>query len=115
MDKPDEVMRFSDLHFQFHLEMVRASDNAILLTTFSRLNLNTNSLLFYQRLSNQGKIQTQDEHRKILAYLEARDTAKGEKFMFAHLWRKRKECSFLEGSLKLKRLSCNIGKLEYAE
>jgi DNA-binding GntR family transcriptional regulator len=41
MDKPDEVMRFSDLHFQFHLEMVRASDNAILLTTFSRLNLNT--------------------------------------------------------------------------
>ena len=62
-------MHFSNLHFQFHLEMVRASDNAILLTTFSRLNLNTNSLLFCQRLSNQGKILTQDEHRKILAYL----------------------------------------------
>ncbi|HPE92939.1 MAG TPA: FCD domain-containing protein [Sphaerochaeta sp.] len=69
MDKPDEVMRLSNLHFQFHLEMVRASDNAILLTTFSRLNLNTNSLLFCQRLSNQGKILTQDEHRKILAHL----------------------------------------------
>ncbi|MDD3425210.1 GntR family transcriptional regulator [Sphaerochaeta sp.] len=89
MDKPDEVMHFSDLHFQFHLEMVRASNNAILLTTFSRLNLNTNSLLFYQRLSNQGKIQTQEEHRKILAYLQAHDATKGEKFMFAHLWRKR--------------------------
>ena len=73
MDKPNEVRRLSNLHFQFHLEMVRASDNAILLTTFSRLNLNTNSLLFCQRLSNQEKILTQDEHRKILA----------------HLWRKR--------------------------
>jgi len=65
------------------------SNNAILLTTFSRLNLNTNSLLFYQRLSNQGKIQTQEEHRKILAYLQAHDATKGEKFIFAHLWRKR--------------------------
>ncbi|WP_319756621.1 GntR family transcriptional regulator [uncultured Sphaerochaeta sp.] len=89
MDDPSDVMRFSDLHFKFHLEMVRSSGNEILLTTFSRLNLNTNSLLFYQRLSNLGKKQTQEEHRKILAYLEKQDRNKGEKFMFAHLWRKR--------------------------
>ncbi|MGE4464604.1 MAG: GntR family transcriptional regulator, partial [Sphaerochaeta sp.] len=54
-----------------------------------RLNLNTNSLLFYQRLSTQGKVQTQEEHRKILEFLEKRDATRGEKFMFAHLWRKR--------------------------
>jgi DNA-binding GntR family transcriptional regulator len=59
------------------------------LPAFSRLNLNTNSPLFYQRLSNQGKMQTQEEHRKILAYLEKQDRNKGEKFMFAHLWSKR--------------------------
>jgi DNA-binding GntR family transcriptional regulator len=89
MEKPNEVMTFSDLHFQFHLEMVKASGNEILLTTYNRLNLNTNSLLFYQRLSTQGKIQTQEEHRKILDFLEKRDATRGEKFMFAHLWRKR--------------------------
>lgn len=89
MDSPQEVMTFSDLHFQFHLEMVKASGNEVLYTTFSRLNLNTNSLLFYQKLSNQGKIQTQNEHRKILQYLSECDAVKGEKFMFAHLWRKR--------------------------
>jgi DNA-binding GntR family transcriptional regulator len=42
-----------------------------------------------QRLSNQGKIQTQDEHRKILDHLEKGEAAKGERFMVAHLWRKR--------------------------
>ena len=89
MDNPQQVMIFSDLHFQFHLEMVKASDNEVLYTTFSRLNLNTSSLLFYQKLSNQGKIQTQEEHRKILQYLSDCDAVKGEKFMFAHLWRKR--------------------------
>lgn len=89
MEQPDDVMRFSDLHYQFHVGLIRASGSEALLTTYSRLNLNTNSLLFYQRLSNQGKIQTQDEHRKILHYLDEGEAAKGERFMVAHLWRKR--------------------------
>ncbi len=89
MEKPDDVMRFSDLHYQFHLGLIDASGSESLLTTYRRLNLNTNSLLFYQRLSNQGKAQTQDEHRKILDYLEKGEATKGERFMVAHLWRKR--------------------------
>ncbi len=89
MEKPDDVMRFSDLHYQFHLGLIRLSGSQALLTTYCRLNLNTNSLLFYQRLSNQGKIQTQDEHRKILDYLKEGEAGKGERFMVAHLWRKR--------------------------
>ncbi len=88
-DIVNDVLTFSNLHFQFHLAMVEASGNETLYTTFRRLNLNANSLLFYQQLTEKGKKATQEEHRKILAFMEAQDIAKGERFMFAHLWRKR--------------------------
>lgn len=54
MEKPDVVMRFSDLHYQFHLGLITSSGSEALLNTYCRLNLNTYSLLFYQHLSNQG-------------------------------------------------------------
>ncbi len=88
-DMVKDVMHFSNLHFQFHLAMVEASGNEILYTTFRRLNLNANSLLFYQQLTEKGKKATQDEHRKILTFMENRDIVKGERFMLSHLWRKR--------------------------
>lgn len=88
-DIVNDVLEFSNLHFQFHLSMVEASGNETLYTTFRRLNLNANSLLFYQQLTEKGKQSTQDEHRKILAFLANKDIVKGERFMFAHLWRKR--------------------------
>ncbi len=88
-DMVNDVLVFSNLHFQFHLAMVEASGNETLYTTFRRLNLNSNSLLFYQQLTEKGKQATQDEHRKILSFLADQDIVKGERFMFAHLWRKR--------------------------
>ena len=88
-DIVNDVLTFSNLHFQFHLAMVEASGNETLYTTFRRLNLNANSLLFYQQLTEKGKQTTQDEHRKILAFMADQDIVKGERFMFAHLWRKR--------------------------
>ena len=86
-DLTNDVLVFSNLHFQFHLAMVEASGNETLYTTYRRLNLYANSLLFNQQLTVKRRQITQDEHRKILAYMASQDIVKGERFMFAHLWR----------------------------
>jgi len=99
LDKMDEcdltnfngVMTFSNLHFKFHISMVKASGNELLYTTFKRLNLSSNSHVFYQPLTDKRKETTQEEHRKILEFMKNGESAKGEKFMHAHLWRLRDE------------------------
>ncbi len=82
---------FSALHYQFHLSLVELADNDVLTQTYSRLNLSESVLLFSQTLNARGLEKTQKEHRKLVATIRDRDAKRGERFMLAHLWRKRNQ------------------------
>lgn len=84
-----DIQKFSHLHFQFHLGLVKLGENEMLVQAYSRLNLNEASLLFCQDFKEKGLRKTQDEHRRILKAIEDRDQKGGEHFMLSHLWKKR--------------------------
>jgi len=85
---PFDLVAFGEKHYRFHQKLVEMSGNPLLLQTFNRLNLNANSLLFYQKSTKESFAITQAEHHKILTALEEGD-AKVEKFVIMHLWKKR--------------------------
>lgn len=87
-DPPFDVVAFGEKHYRFHRQMVVMSGNPLLLQAFERLNLNANSLLFYQSMTKESFTITQEEHHKILSALET-GNAKMESFVLNHLWRKR--------------------------
>ncbi len=88
---PFHIQKFSELHYQFHFELVSLAGNDLLTLTYSRLNLGEAALLFSQTLNKRGLKKTQDEHRKLVAAIKDHDAIKGERFMLAHLWRKRNQ------------------------
>ncbi len=88
---PFQVQAFSELHYRFHLELVALAGNDLLTLTYSRLNLGEAALLFSQTLNKRGLKKTQAEHRKLVDAIKNHDQKEGERFMLAHLWRKRNQ------------------------
>ncbi|MGE4453971.1 MAG: GntR family transcriptional regulator [Sphaerochaeta sp.] len=88
---PFDVQTFSSLHYQFHLDLINLAGNELLTRTYSRLNLGEAALLFSQTLNKRGLKKTQEEHRRLVRAIDAGDIKEGERFMLAHLWRKRNQ------------------------
>lgn len=87
-ETPDFVS-YGRVHFLFHRHLVELSGNAILISTYERLNLGNSSRLIYQSMTREGIEATEAEHYKIVELLEHRDSEYGERFIRNHLWRKR--------------------------
>lgn len=84
---PVDMAAYAESHYAFHREFVSLSGNALLIQSFERLNLKS-SHLFLQSMNRESARKTQDEHRRIIDLIAARDR-KGEKFVQDHLWKKR--------------------------
>jgi len=82
-----DMKAYARAHYSFHRTLVSLSGNELLVQFFDRLNLKS-SHLFLQSMNPTSAAKTQQEHRRIVELLRARD-AKGEKFIVAHLWKKR--------------------------
>lgn len=84
-----DVQKFSALHYQFHLELIKLAGNELLTQTYSRLNLSEAALLFAQSINDRGIAKTQEEHRHLVEAIRRQDIKEGERFMLSHLWKKR--------------------------
>ncbi len=84
---PIDMIAFGERHYEFHHTMVRLSGNALSLQVFERLNLRS-AMFFYKKMDEKMAGRTQDEHKKILALLDAKSAA-CEKFTIGHLWKTR--------------------------
>lgn len=83
---PIDMMRFAQIHYNFHHLIVKAAKNELLLRYFERLNLKS-SYLFYERMDERTGQVTQEEHELILRYLKEKNP-RGIEFMKDHLQRK---------------------------
>ncbi len=84
-----DCQSYGKTHFLFHKHLVELSGNPVLLDVYSRLNLCIATKLIYREIDKAGLIQANDEHSSIVKALEDGDIDRGEKLIFAHLWRKR--------------------------
>ena len=84
---PIDMIAFGERHYEFHHSLVRLSGNALGLQVFERLNLKS-AMFFYKKMDEKMASRTQDEHKKMLALLEAK-SATCEKFAIGHLWKTR--------------------------
>ncbi len=85
-NEPIEMMRFAQIHYRFHLQLVQASKNSLLIQLFGRLNLRS-SHMFYTIMDKNLGINTQKEHQSIIDYLKNKDP-EGAIFIQTHLARK---------------------------
>ena len=76
-------------HYAFHQEIVRLSDNKLLITLYESMHLNNSLALIYKKLDPEGISATMNEHTLIFNYLDTRDEVNGPAFMLTHLWSKR--------------------------
>ena len=83
---PIDMMKFAQVHYQFHLQLIHMSGNDLLIQLFTRLNLRS-SHMFYQMMNHSLGVDTQEEHQKILDYLKNKDP-EGAAFINGHLSRK---------------------------
>jgi len=83
---PIDMMKFAQLHYDFHYQIIACSGNDLLPLFFERLNLRS-SHMFYQMMDSKLAGETQDEHRMIVEYLEKRSPEGGD-FIEDHLKRK---------------------------
>ena len=85
-EEPIDMMRFAQIHYNFHFSIVELSGNALLMRYFDRLNLRS-SHMFYQLMDKSRADDTQKEHREIINLLEKRDKS-GIAYIENHLNRK---------------------------
>ena len=87
----DEIdfVEYGKVHYQFHLELVKLSQNDILIDIYERLNLNRARKLIYNKMNKDEICHTIDEHIRIVELLDARDWTLGTEFVIQHLWNKR--------------------------
>lgn len=83
---PMDIMRFAQVHYNFHHLIIKASRNELLLRYFERLNLKS-SYLFYERMDERTANVTELEHEIILQYLREKNPM-GIEFMKNHLLKK---------------------------
>jgi DNA-binding GntR family transcriptional regulator len=83
---PLDIMRFAQVHYDFHHHIVVCSKNNLLIKYFERLHLKS-SYLFYQRMDEQTSVTTELEHEMILQYLKEKNPL-GIEYMRDHLLRK---------------------------
>jgi DNA-binding GntR family transcriptional regulator len=83
---PMDIMRFAQVHYNFHHLIIKASRNELLLRYFERLNLKS-SYLFYERMDERTANVTELEHERILQYLREKNPM-GIEFMKNHLLKK---------------------------
>ncbi len=74
---------FGNLHYAFHEAIVNFSDNALLIKFFGELNL-IKRASFIKSMTLEDLVRTENEHRKIIAYIRNRDPL-GEDFIIQHL------------------------------
>ncbi len=87
-ENPD-FTRYGKAHYQFHQEIVRLSDNALLISMYENLHLNSATVLIYKTMNGDEIRSTIEEHALIYTYLKYHDAERGAEFMMNHLWKKR--------------------------
>jgi DNA-binding GntR family transcriptional regulator len=86
LQEPIDMMKFAQVHYEFHYHIICISRNELLKTFFERLNLRS-SHMFYKMMDRHLAEDTQIEHQKIIDNLKNRDL-EGADFMENHLHRK---------------------------
>ena len=86
-----DILKFSDLHYQFHKTIVDLSNNELLASIYSKMNFNTASQTFYQCAQSKEELEAmQLQHWNILHLIECRDEKQGVEYILEdHLWKKR--------------------------
>ncbi len=84
--EPIDMMKFAQIHYQFHLKIVQMSGNALLTQMFERLNLRS-SHMFYHMMEKKLAIITQNEHQTIVNHIKSRNREAID-FIRDHLIRK---------------------------
>lgn len=87
-DNPD-FTRYGKAHYAFHQEIVRLSHNALLISMYDNLHLNSATALIYKTMNSEEIRTTIEEHALIYTYLRYHDAERGSEFMMNHLWKKR--------------------------
>ena len=82
--RPTDMLKYANLHYEFHFSIVKGSKNDLLIRTYERLHLRY-SHMFYLRMDDISATDTQNEHAEILRLLRERNPA-GEDFMKIHLF-----------------------------
>lgn len=84
-----DFVEYGKIHYQFHLTLIKISDNNMLIDIYERLNLNTAKKLIYNQMNADEIRKTITEHIRIVDLLDAKDYVKGTDFVIQHLWDKR--------------------------
>ena len=85
-----DIVKFGQLHFQFHSLLVSIAGNSFLTDLYDKLHLNAFYAIFFTPMTKEEITLTHNEHKKIISYLENKDP-EGEKFIINHLMKKREE------------------------
>ena len=83
---PIDMIRFAQIHYNFHHLIVKAARNEMLIRYFERLNLKS-SYMFYERMDECTSKVTEQEHELILKYIREKDP-KGIEYMKDHVLKK---------------------------
>ena len=81
------MKRYTKYHYQFHESIILFSENPLLSRLYSDLKL-TDWPSFVKNMTLEDLAQTEEEHRKIIRYLECR-ASEGEQFMISHIYYKK--------------------------
>ena len=81
------MKRYTKYHYQFHESIILFSENPLLCRLYRELKL-TDWPSFVRKMTFEDLSQTEEEHRKIIAYLERR-APEGEPFMISHIYYKK--------------------------
>ena len=74
-----DMTRFGELHIAFHVKFVELTDNPLLIRLYQQLNFRMSIMLYFE-MDSAVRRRVQQEHRRIMDYLEARDPA-GEAYI----------------------------------
>ncbi len=84
-----DFMIYGRCHVLFHRHLVELSGSELLLDTYRKLNLNAARKLIYEKMNPEEIRMTNEEHWKIIGFLEDGNVEEGCAFVFNHLWQKR--------------------------
>ena len=79
-DNPD-FTRYGKAHYAFHQEIVRLSQNALLISMYDNLHLNSATALIYKTMNPEEIRTTIEEHALIYPYLRYPDLDRGSEFI----------------------------------
>ncbi len=88
---PFPKREFSEKHYSFHWNLVRASENTLLIQMYDSLNLKFSHLFFEAGEEDIERTKVSNrEHQEILTHLKGKNRQAGEELIDLHLWVKKR-------------------------